>query len=186
MTRQKVSWLGRARRAAGREDGTVTVEFVILFPMFVSLLLMSFEAGMLMTRFIMLERALDITVRDIRIGNYEFPTPANATEAHDMVKADICARSILMPNCMQDLMLEMRPVNRTTWAGMDASPDCIERGEPLGEVSFAPGAQNQLMLIRACAVFDPFFPTTRFGLRLRLDPSGGYQMAAMSAFVNEP
>ena len=174
----------RALRAAGREDGAVTMDFVIVFPMFVTILLMSFEAGMLMTRFVMLERALDITVRDIRLGNFVFPTPG---QAHDIVKADICAQSVLMPNCMSDLRLEMRPVDRTTWAGLGATTDCVDRTQPVQPAtSFQPGAQNQLMLIRACAVFDPFFPTTRYGLRLPLDASGGYQLAAMSAFVNEP
>ena len=42
------------------------------------------------------------------------------------------------------------------------------------------------MLVRACAVFDPYFPTSAWGLQLPLDASGGYQLVAMSAFVNEP
>jgi hypothetical protein len=53
-------------------------------------------------------------------------------------------------------------------------------------VTFIPGGENELVLIRVCAVFDPIFPTTGLGLDLPLDPSGGYQLLAMSTFVNEP
>ena len=42
------------------------------------------------------------------------------------------------------------------------------------------------MLVRACAIFDPIFPITGMGLNLPLDASGAYQLAASSAFVNEP
>lgn len=172
--------LRRLWGAAAREDGNITVDFVLIFPMFVMMLLMSFEAGMVMSRQVMLERALDIAVRDLRLG-------VDPTPTHDEVRQDVCNLATLMPSCLADLKLEMRPVNRNTWNVLAPTLDCIDRDEVLEpNKTFQPGAVNQLMLIRACAVFDPFFPTTRWGLRLPRDSSGGYQLAAMSGFVNEP
>ncbi|MEZ5796378.1 MAG: hypothetical protein R3D63_02055 [Paracoccaceae bacterium] len=42
------------------------------------------------------------------------------------------------------------------------------------------------MIVRVCAVQDPFFPTTGLGLQLKADAEGGYQLIAASVFVNEP
>jgi hypothetical protein len=47
------------------------------------------------------------------------------------------------------------------------------------------GGQNQLMLVKACAIFNPIFPSTGLGLQLVRD-DGGYAVTAFSAFVNEP
>ena len=173
--------LRRAFRRMADEDGSITVDFVIIAPMFIMILLASFEAGYANMRQVMLERALDITVRDLRVGALGNQPP------HTVVRNRFCELATLMPDCQTDLMLEMRVIDRTTWTGFANAPTCVNRllnVEPA--LSFTPGGANQLVTIRACAVFDPFFPTTKFGLRLQLDASGGYQMAAMSAFVNEP
>lgn len=168
------------RRFWRDESAAMTVEFVIIFPMFMTILLASFEAGMLMTRYVMLDRALDITVRELRLGRMDNPE-------HDEIKQVICNHTVIMPHCMRDLRLELRPVSRTAWDVFDQPATCVDRtAEVQPAVIVYPGGSNELMLVRACAVFDPFFPTTPLGLQMRLDASGGYQMTAMAAFVNEP
>ena len=171
----------RLRHAARDEDGSITVDFAIVAPAFLTILFASFEAGYSHMRQVMLERALDITVRDLRVGALG-PTPT-----HEQVRARFCELATLMPSCGTELMLEMRVINRTTWTGFTTPPTCIDRRtmiEPA--LGFTQGTSNELVTVRACAVFDPFFPTTNWALGLRLDASGGYQLAAMSAFVNEP
>ncbi len=171
---------GRFLRRAMREDGSATVEVVLVVPLFVTLLLCTVEAGMLMVRHTMVDRALDITVRDLRLGRYDNPTAAQ-------LRRDICSRTVVMPNCMNDLMIEMRPVSRATWALPTGRQPCVDRSLAIQPATtFIPGGENELVLIRVCALFDPLFPTTPFGLRLPLDPSGAYQLLAMSSFVNEP
>ena len=168
------------RRAARSEEGASTVEFALIFPAFVTVLFMSVEAGLLTARIVMLERSLDIAVRDLRLGIMENPT-------HDLVKARICDNVVILPDCLNTVMLEMRPVSRTTWNVFEESPICVDRTADIQPLTtFVTGGENQLMLVRACAVFDPVFPTSHLGLRLPLDQSGGYQVVAMSAFVNEP
>ena len=162
------------------ETGAVTVDFVLVFPMLMMVFLASFEAGMLTTRYVMLDRALDLAVRELRLGHIEDPT-------HAKIKTLICNNTVIMPDCEANLKLELRPVSRTNWDVFDTDPDCTDRtAEVKPPRTFDPGGSNQLMLVRACAIFDPFFPTTPWGLRLKLDRSGGYQMIAASGFVNEP
>lgn len=180
MTRLQAR-LRRALRRLADEDGTVTVDFMVVAPLFLMILFASFEAGYANMRQVMLERALDITVRDLRVGALGNNPP------HNLVRARFCELATLMPDCQTDLMLEMQIIDRVTWTGFANAPTCVNRLlniEPA--LSFNQGGPNQLVTIRACAVFDPFFPTTTWGLQLRLDSSGGYQMTAMSAFVNEP
>lgn len=173
--------LARARRFLRGQEGSITVDFVIVMPVFLTIMLSSFEAGYAMVRIVMMERALDIAVRDLRVG------ALGNQPTHAQVRARVCAQATLMPACMTEMMLEMRVINRTTWTGFTNSASCVNRVtniEPALE--FNQGGTNELVTVRACAVFDPFFPTTRWGLRLQTDASGGYQLAAVSAFVNEP
>jgi hypothetical protein len=173
--------LRRTFRRMADEDGSITVDFMIVAPLFLTILFASFEAGYANMRQVMLERALDITVRDLRVGALGNQPP------HTVVRARFCELATLMPNCQTELMLEMRVIDRATWTGFANAPTCVNRllnVEPA--LSFNQGGANEVVTIRACAVFDPFFPTTKWGLQLQRDASGGYQLAAMSAFVNEP
>jgi Flp pilus assembly protein TadG len=169
------------RRFAAREDGSITVDFVLVLPVYLAILLSSFEAGYSMVRLVMMERALDITVRDLRVGAMgDAPT-------HAIVRTKFCQEMVLMPNCMTEVKLEMRVVNRTTWTGFSTPATCVDRTTVIEPVlQFTQGGSNEIVTIRSCAVFDPFFPTTRWGLGLQRDASGGYQMASMTVFVNEP
>jgi len=53
-----------------KEDGNATIEFAILFPAFIMIFLSAFESGLLMTRQVLLDRAVDLTVRDIRLRTW--------------------------------------------------------------------------------------------------------------------
>ena len=168
------------RRALRREDGSSTLEFVIMLPLFLMIFMAATEAGVMLTRQAMLERALDVAIRDLRLGTWVDPTA-------DQLKDRICENSALIRNCGSSLLLELQPVNTADWV-LPADPaSCVDRQEDIQPVTtFVPGAGNQLMLVRACTVIDPIFPTTAYGLRLPLDESGGYQLRSASTFVNEP
>ncbi len=179
-----VSWRRPAarylRRFARDTRGTATVEFVIMAPVFFLVFMSSVEAGVLMVRNVMLERAVDLTVRNLRLGTWPTPEPA-------LVKQSICDATLVIHDCMTSVLLEMRPVSTTTWAPLDPNAACVNRAtriDPL--VEFKPGAQNEMMIVRACAIVDPVFPLTGLGLQLQKDTSGGYALTATSAFVNEP
>lgn len=94
---------------------------------------------------------------------------------------------MLIPNCLRDMTLEMRVIDRGTWTGFTRPPACINRVTKIRPpIDFTQGGINEVVTIRACTVFDPIFPSTHFGLALTRDASGGYQIASTSAFVNEP
>ncbi len=169
----------RLRATFGREDGSATVEFVILFPAFMAIFLMTVETGVLMTRGVMPDRALDISMRELRLGSLSPMTT-------DALKTSICENSVVIPNCENVLMLALAPISTETWAA-PTEVTCVDRSQDVQPVlDFTSGGQNQMMIVWACAVFDPFFPTSGLAAQMKLDDTGAYALVAMSAFVNEP
>lgn len=95
------------RRFLRSEQGSASVEFVILFPVMFGLFLQSFEQGMYLMRQVSLDRALDLAVREVRLGMLDdlidpAKTPAQQTQIlHDAVKARICDYGSMLPDCMR-------------------------------------------------------------------------------------
>ncbi|NRB20471.1 MAG: pilus assembly protein [Rhodobacteraceae bacterium] len=168
------------RQFRSRENGNVTVEFAIVVPLFLMILMSTVELGLITIKQSMLERALDLTVRDLRLGT-------GADQQHDDIRDAICARSGFIDNCDTSLRLEMVQVDPFNWTGIDASPDCVNAIEDVQPVrSFISGQSNELMFIRACMKFDPVFPQWGLGDSLDKDSGGRVSLFASSAFVQEP
>ena len=168
------------RRFLRREDGTATVEFVIVFPIIMVIFASAYEIGLANVRNVMLERATDLTVRELRLNTGAPPTYAQ-------VKQMICGAALIIPDCENSLKLELRPVSTASWNWPPVEADCMDRAaniNPLRE--WSNGQQNELMMVRACATFDPMMPAFGLGAVMPKDNTGGYRLVAMSGFVNEP
>lgn len=169
---------GPLRRFWRSTRASSTVEFVIVFPLFIYMLCLMAESGTLMLRQVMLDRALDITVRQLRIRTWDTPTQA-------ILKSSICSNA-WATNCSSNLMLELTPIPQGT-ALPSASATCVDRNATVQPVTtFDGGTQNEMMLVRACLLFDPLFPSYGLGLQLAKNSNGAYALVATSAFVNEP
>ncbi len=166
--------------ALRREDGTASMEFVLVIPMIMAVFMASFESGLLMTRSIMLEQSVDMVMRELRLGHYTSVT-------NRLLKREICERTVIFPDCIDNMKIELERVSTTTWNIPATPPHCINRhetGEPV--VAMNAGQQNDLMTVRVCVVLQAMFPSTGIALDLPLDDDGGYGLVARSAFVTEP
>ncbi len=173
-------FITRWRKHLKNENGSATIEFVILFPVIMFLFLSAFEVAFFLTRTVLLDRAVDINVRSLRLGTMSPMTP-------DELKRRICNDALIFPDCMNAMMVELVPISTDTWVFPNQQITCVERDAEIQPiVEFSPGTENEIMLVRACAVLDPFFATTPFVMELPVDASGGYAVAAASTFVNEP
>eukprot|EP00903_Cladosiphon_okamuranus_P021863 g20099.t1 len=160
------------------EDGNATIEFAILFPLMLMVLFAAVELGMINYRQIMLDRAMDMTVRDIRLGT-------GGDMQHDDIRDTICARSgfIKMAECNVSLKLEMVRLDPFNWGGIPPQADCVdsvEEADPL--INFTNGGSNDLMFLRACASVDVLFPNWGLGDALQKDDGGRVNLYASSAF----
>ena len=168
------------RRWLRREDGTATMEFVIVLPVLMMVFMASFESGLLMTRSIMLEQSVDMTMRELRLGRYPVIT-------NRVLKQEICSRTIIFPDCMNNIKIQMVRVSTASWNIPKEPPRCINRREPAeAVVDYGSMLDNDLMILRVCVTLQAMFPSTGIALNLPLDADGGYGLVARTAFSIEP
>lgn len=165
------------------ERATSTLEFVIMFPVVCMLFVASFEAGTILSRQVLLERSLDEAVRILRLAQ-------GLTLTGDDVADAICDNTSAIPGCNGVLEVQLTRINRQTYDIPTPDIACVNRSDVTiqPDNQFQQGQDNELILIRACAVVDPILPGVFFGFGLNLarDDSGGLHMVASSVFVNEP
>lgn len=174
---------GRPHKSATRflRDcaGTATLEFTIIFPFLMFMILSIAEAGSLMAREVMLDRGVELAMRDLRLGRAPGIT-------HEEIKDRICNGAFLIGNCRGAIQLEMAPL-ADAGSFPETAINCIDRtSEVQPVVTFDPGARDEIMLVRACVIVDPIFPGIGLGAFLPTDASGGVALTAVSAFMNEP
>lgn len=172
------------------ERGTASIEFVFIIPIIMMIFMASFEASMFMARHAMLERSVDIVVRDIRLGNYSSLT-------HAQLKREICSGGMLVNDvdtCVKSMRIWMQPISTAdfdmsrvpTKGCQDKRADIAPLPEPTG-AEFAYGTDNDIMLLRICLKEEPMFPTTLVGAGMIKDElDGNYALLTTTIFVNEP
>lgn len=161
--------------------GGGVIEFVIMLPMIMFMFMASAEAGLYTARQILLDRAVERTMRDLGLGNIPNPT-------HDVIKTNICLNVPAIPHCVENIRVELLPVSTTTWNLPTSAATCIDRGAAVQPaLSFNPGVASQLMLVRVCVIQDAMFPGTGVGKGMEeADGQVGYRIITVSGFVNEP
>lgn len=162
------------------EKGTATLEFVIVFPIVMFLLIATFETAMLLMRQVMLERALDNSVRLLRLTN-------DSTVSTDQIAAHICQNTLIMPNCQDVVVVDLRVVDPPEYELPAEDTLCVDADgnvNPLNE--FSMGADNEFMIVRVCAEVQRILPISGFGLNFTRDNNDNLHMTSASVFVNEP
>lgn len=173
------------RRFLRDRSGASTVEFVLVFPAFIMIFLNGFEAGYFMVRDVMLERSVDVAIRQVRIGGSSAPDFEN-------FKKLVCSGVAgVFPDCEKNLMVAMEevPAGAGGVATLGDTVQCLDKETditPAEQTSYDTGTANQLMVVRVCALAQPFFPTTRLGMEMGRDAEGNLAIVALSSFVNEP
>jgi len=171
----------RVRRFRTQEDGGSSAEFVVLFPLFMLVLSMAIEAGIYMARYVMLDRGVDIAVRELRLGTEDPPT-------FDEFKTLVCDNVLLIPNCKNLVQIELTRVATTDFAGLAGPARCRDVGskiDPFDMTEYSVGTNNELMMVRVCGLYRPMLPTTYLGLGLQ-KVGERYAIVITTAFVNEP
>jgi len=172
------------------EGGTASIEFCFVIPIIMTIFMASFEASMFMVRHAMLERSIDIVVRDIRLGNY-------SSLNHTQLKTEICSGGMMatdVATCVKSMRIWMQPISTVDFdmsgvpakSCQDKRADIAPLPEPTG-AEFGYGSDNDIMLMRICLKEEPMFPTTLVGAGMIKDElDGNYAIMTTTVFVNEP
>ncbi|MFN4129928.1 MAG: TadE/TadG family type IV pilus assembly protein [Paracoccaceae bacterium] len=171
------------------EAGTATIEFLFVIPIVMMIFMASMESSLFMARSVMLERSVDIVVRDIRLGVLDDLT-------HAQLKRRICETSALVysvDTCVDAMRIWMQPINTADFAMVAPPRSCVDRSAPIDPLQEPTGAEfmfgvdNEIMLMRICLKEEPMFPTTVIGASLiRDETDGNYALLTTTVFVNEP
>jgi len=174
------------RRFLRDQEGGTVVELALYLPVFMALIFGTFEAGWLMTRYMWIERGMDIAMRDVRLGNIP-----DSERNYDAIRDRICSHIGGIEDCSDRIVLMSRSYEVD--ATIDESvPDCRDvAGESNGTATFVEDSQfsladeSLLTVLKMCVVVDPLIPN--FGLALLLPlQNGRYEIRAASAFLSEP
>lgn len=180
MTHRPTPTHGLLRRLR-REDGAVTIPTIFWLPLFFMIMLAGVEMMVTNLRQILLERAVDVTTRELRLG-----TMVNLT--HDELKRKICSAIRYVPDCTENLAVEIFPVDTTTWQFSNTSGTMCT--DSTSSETLTPtlnyGSSNQLMVVRACLKLKSMSDMDPLGAALVKDAGGRYALVAMTAYVNEP
>ncbi|MBU2359392.1 MAG: pilus assembly protein [Alphaproteobacteria bacterium] len=132
---------------------------------------------------VMLERGLDLTVRDVRLGVMDNPT-------RETLIAKTCEYALILNNCESSLRMEMIPADVRSWTAIPREVPCIDRSETgIPVMNITNGDNNDLMVLRACVLIKPLLPLAEFGRTLveNNDKSNDeYALSVTSSYVMEP
>ena len=162
------------------ERGSMTIEFALWFPIFVAFICGATELGLIAARHARLEYGIDMAVRMVQLDTGTVIT-------HDDLVQTICDSAAIIPDCTQNLMLEMRMQDMRDDVTTSSTATCIDHSEEVQPANvFTNGGENQLMVLRACLKFTPIFPTTGIAASLPLDGAGQFALISTGAYVQEP
>jgi hypothetical protein len=179
------------RQFLADQRGTATIEFLFVVPTVMLIFTASFEGSFYTIRHVMLERSVDLVIRDIRLGKLD-------DFDHDSLKTMICAQSRIIgseADCVDAMMIWMQPINTADFAMvapprfcMDLSADADPLDNEVDDTEFKFGTDNEIMLLRICLKESPMFPTTivAAGLVAGGEDDDMYALVSTSVFVNEP
>lgn len=179
-----IHFLKRLAQFHKNESGASTVEFAIVFPAFIMILCSAIEVGVINLRQTALEGRLDQAMRVVRIN-----TSTNYT--HDQMRNMICENAPMLGDCEANLRLEVVPNSARNYTPLPSTVDCVHQAFGMSEASnevrnFALGNANELVMVRACLLYDPIIPTSRMALSRTTDQNGKSALVAVSAFTHEP
>jgi Flp pilus assembly pilin Flp len=163
------------------ESGSASIEFVLIFPIFFGILVSAIDVGMITYRSAMLERGVDITVRDIRLST-------GAIISHNDLREDICDNISVIPDCLNSLKIEMQQVDPRAWhTPLSDTVVCTNKAEEIQPVTtFQNGLDNELMVLRVCVKLKTMFTSVGISQYVSRDEAGEIAITALAAFVQEP
>ncbi|HEY8571545.1 TadE/TadG family type IV pilus assembly protein [Phenylobacterium sp.] len=171
-------WRSAAGRLARDRKGAAMVEFALVAPIFLGLLLATFELGILGMMSANFNGAVDSVSRRIRTGQADRPN--SAAEFRNL----ICAKMVdTVANCQSRVLVTVQPVD----AGFSSARSMLQAQDPnnlTGQQAYDPGDPEQIILVTATYRWPMALPF--LGDAFPRDTSGRVQIVSRIAFRNEP
>jgi Flp pilus assembly protein TadG len=168
---------------AGDRRGAAAVEFAIIAPMFIALVLSILEAGYFFFVSSAVDQASARASRLIRTGQAQSAsTPISRAAFFD----EICEVVRHFGDCSQKLTVDVTRFSDFDALAADlAAPVCRDADDDaVDALPYDIGAQREIVRVRVCFLYKPINPG--LGLDLSEAPDGSRKMISVSIFRNEP
>lgn len=164
--------------------GVAALEFALIGPIHLALLLAMLETGFIMMKIALLDLGVATAAKQIYIG-----AATSGTVSQADIKNFVCTHvEALQSDCADNLIVELTEVSAFGEVP-DTAAVCQEAGAAVDiepTVSFNPGLGSSVMYMRICLTTDVIFPGIGSGLSMTKTDNGKYEFVSTTAFMNEP
>lgn len=173
--------LGKTSKLAKDKSGSVAVEFSIIAIPFLSIVFASLEIGW----FYYVNAAIDAVTleasREIRTG---FPQE-NGLDRGGFYD-EVCPKLSVFGECRDILTVEITTFDDFATLAADTSPPTCadEDPETLAEIDYEPGADNEIVRLRICLIYNTL--NLKLGANLAKTDDGKRKVTSSYIFRNEP
>jgi Flp pilus assembly protein TadG len=156
--------------------GSSIVEFALVVPPFLLMMMGILEISMVLFVSVHLEGSVHEAARQIRTGNVQ-----NAASPIGEFRTILCGRLEVVLDCDGRLVIDVRPFNQ--FNSITFAPFYDENGEAQGN-GFSPGTAGEIVLVRVAYNWN--ITTPLLGKLLADDGVSRKVILAAAAFRNEP
>lgn len=172
------SWLGRFRAFGRDRKGATALEFALILPPFLFMMMAIFQVGMAFTANQVLEDATTEFARLVRTGQAQ---GQKLTQA--MFRDELCKRIAVYLTCSDsNLLIDVQVL--PAFGAVNLSWPINEDGVFQDEGQFNPGGAGDTVVIRTFYQYPVWLPFV--GATMSNLPNGKRLLSASAAFRNEP
>lgn len=170
------------KRLKRDERGSAALEFSLMGPLFISMLLAIFELGYMILRIVTLDDAVAQASRFIYTGG-----AADGAVSRAQLEEFICDRAQFFNDCQNNIAIEARVISGFgSIPNDDATCEDSMSEEVTPAAAYSGGGSSEIMFLRVCVTTDMLFPLDGLGLNLDQTANGRIQVVSSTAFANEP
>ncbi len=184
IARAKIGKINRRRnRWLKNQRGASAVEFALVMPVFLLLMMSTFEVGWFYFVNATLDTAITDISRKIRTGQVQGGT---GFDKDDFFNDIVCPSLSFFGDCNQVATAEVKTYSSFSELSLD-SGSFVCRGddaEAINNIQVDPGTESSIVRVRLCVLYRTLNPA--IGINLATSPNGDRRLKTTFIFRNEP
>ena len=186
MGKNSVSRTGAARKFLGCRNGASAVEFAIVAPIFLALVMSTFEVGWFYFVNATTDAATVNIARYIRTGQAQNDGYTSQGNRDDFFANKVCPKLQFLANCQSKITAEVKKFATFAELAADTSDMICRNDNPrdINNITFEPGSDNAIVRVRICMIYKTLNPA--IGMSLAKNQSGERRITTTYILRVEP